>query len=119
PNTAGRPTMSSLVSSVGQLGLALFLVVMNGVFVTAEYAFTRLDASKVETLLDENRRFAPIVAEGFENLDDYLAVTQLGITIASLALGWVGEPAVATLTEPILGTVVTGTAAHAASSILG
>lgn len=111
--------MSSLVSSVGQLGLALFLVVMNGVFVTAEYAFTRLDASKVETLLDENRRFASIVAEGFENLDDYLAVTQLGITIASLALGWVGEPAVATLTEPILGTVVTGTAAHAASSVLG
>ena len=111
--------MVDAVVAAGRLLFALFLVAMNGVFVIAEYAFTRLTAAKVNTLVEENRRFASIVEEGFENLDDYLAVTQLGITIASLALGWVGEPAVAVVIEPVVGSLVPEVAIGAISSVLG
>ncbi|EMA44559.1 Magnesium and cobalt efflux protein corC [Halococcus morrhuae DSM 1307] len=111
--------MVDAVAAAGRLLFALFLVVMNGVFVVAEYAFTRLTAAKVNTLVEENRRFASIVEEGFENLDDYLAVTQLGITIASLALGWVGEPAVAVVIEPVVGSLVPEVAVAAISSVIG
>src|SRR5699024_12682452 len=98
--------MVDAVAAAGRLLFALFLVVMNGVFVIAEYAFTRLTAAKVNTLVEENRRFASIVEEGLENLEDYLAVTQLGSTIASLALGWVGEPAGTVVVELAVGSTV-------------
>ncbi|MCL7417641.1 MAG: hemolysin family protein [Halalkalicoccus sp.] len=94
------------VFSVGGLLLALFLVALNGFFVAAEFAFVRIRSTTVETLLEEGRAGAGTLANAIDSLDDYLAVTQLGITISSLGLGWVGEPAVAALIEPVLESVL-------------
>lgn len=98
--------MVNLVLSAGQLLLALFLVVLNGFFVASEFAFVRVRSTSVEQLAADGRAGSETLQNVMENLDDYLAVTQLGITIASLGLGWVGEPAVAALLEPVLEGVV-------------
>jgi CBS domain containing-hemolysin-like protein len=95
-----------VVFSVGRLLVALFLVVLNGFFVASEFAFVRVRSTSVEQLLAEGKAGAEILDDVMTNLDDYLAVTQLGITIASLGLGWAGEPAVASLIEPVLGAVL-------------
>jgi len=111
--------MAEFALSVARIGLALFLVVLNGFFVAAEFAFVRLRSASVETLVREGRRSASAVQEATENLDDYLAVSQLGITISSLGLGWVGEPAVAVLVEPLLAPVLPSSLLHAVTVALG
>lgn len=98
--------MTEHLFSAARIGLALFLVALNGFFVAAEFALVRLRSASVETLVKEGRRSAGVVKEATDNLDDYLAVSQLGITISSLGLGWVGEPAVAVVVEPILAPIV-------------
>lgn len=98
--------MVNLALSAGQLLLALFLVVLNGFFVASEFAFVRVRSTSVEQLAADGRAGSETLQNVMANLDDYLAVTQLGITIASLGLGWVGEPAVAALLEPVLEGVV-------------
>ncbi|WP_122089081.1 hemolysin family protein [Halalkalicoccus subterraneus] len=92
--------------SVGGLLLALVLVVLNGFFVASEFAFVRIRSTAVDQLVEEGRAGGDTLAEVIDSLDDYLATTQLGITIASLGLGWVGEPAVAALIEPVLESVL-------------
>ena len=94
--------MESIVISGLQLFAALVLVALNGLFVAAEFAFVKIRTSKVEEMVREGKASAGIVREAIENLDGYLAVCQLGITIASLGLGALGEPAIATLIEPLL-----------------
>lgn len=111
--------MPTTALSAARIGLALFLVFLNGFFVAAEFAFVRLRAASVETLVQEGRRTAPVVREATENLDDYLAVSQLGITISSLGLGWVGEPAVAVLVEPLLAPVLPSSLLHAVTVAIG
>ncbi|MDL5362510.1 hemolysin family protein [Halalkalicoccus sp. NIPERK01] len=98
--------MVDVLFSVGGLLLALFLVVLNGFFVASEFAFVRIRSTAVDRLVGEGRAGAETLAEAVDSLDDYLAVTQLGITISSLGLGWVGEPAVAALIEPVLESVL-------------
>jgi CBS domain containing-hemolysin-like protein len=93
-----------ILTSGLELFVALFLVVLNGLFVAAEFAFTKLRASRVETMVQEGQTSAELVREAVGNLDAYLAVCQVGITIASLGLGALGEPAVAALIEPVLGS---------------
>ena len=80
---------------------ALFLVVLNGLFVAVEFAFVKIRATQVERLEQEGMAAAGLVRMTTEKLDSYLAVCQVGITISSLGLGWLGEPAVATLIEPL------------------
>lgn len=111
--------MADLVFSAARIGLALFLVALNGFFVAAEFAFVRLRSASVETLIREGRRTAPVVKEATENLDDYLAVSQLGITISSLGLGWVGEPAVAVIVEPVLAPILPASLLHAVTVAIG
>ena len=94
--------MESTVVSGLQLFAALLLVALNGLFVAAEFAFVKIRTSKVEQMVQEGKASAGIVKEAIGNLDGYLAVCQLGITIASLGLGALGEPAIATLIEPLL-----------------
>ena len=94
--------MVNVALSIGQLVVALLLVLLNGFFVASEFAFVRIRGTSVEQLAAEGRTGAATLQEVMTNLDDYLATTQLGITIASLGLGWVGEPAVASLIEPVL-----------------
>ncbi|WP_115863232.1 hemolysin family protein [Halorussus litoreus] len=111
--------MVDVALSVGQLALALVLVVLNGFFVAAEFAYVRIRSTSVESLVEEGRSGAGLLQDAMENLDDYLAVTQLGITIASLGLGWVGEPAVASLVEPVLGSVLPSGLVHFVAFAIG
>ncbi len=82
--------------------IAIFLVLLNGFFVAAEFALVKVRLSQIEQLVTEGRMFAKTARWLAERLDASLSACQLGITMASLALGWVGEPAFAHLIEPLL-----------------
>jgi CBS domain containing-hemolysin-like protein len=77
------------------------LVLANGFFVAAEFALVGMRRSRVEQLLAEGHPRAKALQRAVSSLDAYLAATQLGITISSLGLGWVGEPALSVLIEPL------------------
>ena len=112
--------MESIAVSGLLLFAALVLVALNGLFVAAEFAFVKIRASKVEEMVREGKASAGIVREAIENLDGYLAVCQLGITIASLGLGALGEPAIATLIEPLLEPLgVSEGTLHAVAFLVG
>ena len=87
------------------LFLALVLVALNGFFVAAEFALVRVRDSRITQLEQEGSARAGVVRGVLRDLDSYLSVCQVGITMASLGLGWVGEPAVAHLIEPVLGAL--------------
>ena len=81
-------------------GVALIVLILaNGFFVAAEFALVSLRATRVEQLLSQSRVGARAVAQLHGALDDTLSTVQFGVTVASLALGWVGEPALAPLFE--------------------
>jgi CBS domain containing-hemolysin-like protein len=74
------------------LGLILFLVILNGFFVASEISLVSIRKTRVEELVKKKKRSAKLVQGALQDLDRYISATQLGITIASLALGWIGEP---------------------------
>ena len=78
------------------------LVGLNGFFVASEFAIVKVRTSQLEALEASGQKKARRAIEVTENLEAYLSATQLGITLASLALGWVGEPCVAGLIRPLL-----------------
>ena len=82
--------------------IVLFLVFMNGFFVAAEFAIVKIRSSRLEMLIENGDRRAHYAKKLTDHIDAALSVTQLGITLASLGLGWVGEPAVARMIEPLL-----------------
>ncbi len=86
-------------SSISVLA-ALVLIVLNGFFVAAEFALVRVRESRIVQLEQEGSARAGVVHGVLRDLDTYLSVCQVGITVASLALGWVGEPAVSALIAP-------------------
>ena len=79
----------------------LGLVVLNGFFVATEFALVSVRRSRVEEIADSGRFGARQLQKALKNLDHYIAGTQVGITLASLALGWIGEPAIARTIEPL------------------
>jgi CBS domain containing-hemolysin-like protein len=88
------------------LVLVFVLVLLNGFFVAAEFALVKVRQSRIQQLLNEGSGKAKYAMTVTSQLDTYLSATQLGITLASLGLGWVGEPAVSTLIiEPLLHTL--------------
>ena len=93
------------LSSFFNLFLALVLVGLNGFFVAAEFALVRVRESRIVQLEQEGSARASVVRGALRDLDGYLSVCQVGITVASLGLGWVGEPAVSHLIAPLLETV--------------
>lgn len=104
-----------------QLFIVLGLVVLNGFFVASEFAIVKVRSSQLEALEASGDKKARRAIEVTENLDAYLSATQLGITLASLALGWVGEPFLAGLvglllaklsitSEPLARTLTVGIA---------
>jgi CBS domain containing-hemolysin-like protein len=109
----------NLVASVGRVLAALFLVALNGFFVASEFAFVRVRSTAVDQLVEEGQAGAATLQEALGKLDDYLAATQLGITVASLGLGWIGEPAVAALIEPLLGAVLPPGTTHLVAVAVG
>jgi CBS domain containing-hemolysin-like protein len=88
----------------------LLLVFGNGFFVAAEFALVAVRKSRIEQLVAEKKYGAAAVLRAIQNLDLYLAATQFGITITSLALGWIGEPALAHLIEPAFSFLPTNLA---------
>ncbi len=80
--------------------IALFCVFLNGFFVAAEFAMVKIRATRLETLQEKGGVLAKWAYIIVQNLNDYLSAAQLGITLASLGLGWLGEPAFAKLIEP-------------------
>lgn len=85
-----------------EIGIAIFLVALNGFFVAAEFSLVKVRGSQIEELVKQDRPFSKTAMWLVERLEDSLSACQLGITMASLALGWVGEPAFARLLEPVL-----------------
>ncbi|MZQ84957.1 DUF21 domain-containing protein [Paenibacillus sp. 5J-6] len=79
------------------LVLVIILVLLNGFFVAAEFALVKVRHSRIQQLLNEGSSKAKYASKVTSELDTYLSATQLGITLASLGLGWVGEPAVSEL----------------------
>jgi len=92
------------------LVLLLLLIAVNGVFVAAEFALVRSRRSRLEQLAGEGARGASTVLEELDRIDEYLSACQLGITMASIGIGFLGEPAVAELIEPIFGGLSHGVA---------
>ena len=77
------------------------LVLLNGFFVAAEFAIVKVRGTRIAELAGEGRRHAKVAQHLVGHLDAYLSATQLGITMASLGLGWVGEPALAHILAPL------------------
>lgn len=75
--------------------LAILLLILNGFFVAAEFALVRVRSTQIDLHVAEGSRSAKLVSRIINNVDPYLSAAQLGITLASLGLGWIGEPAVA------------------------
>jgi CBS domain containing-hemolysin-like protein len=88
------------------LVLLVLLVFVNGFFVAAEFALVRSRRSQMEKLAEEGSRGAAQALEGLDSIDEYLSAAQVGITLTSIGLGFLGEPAVAKLLEPAFGGLV-------------
>ncbi|MCS6874983.1 MAG: hemolysin family protein [Pyrinomonadaceae bacterium] len=89
--------------SIVNLLLVVLLVFANAFFVASEFALVAVRRSRIETLANSGNRSAQRLLEILSRLNEYVSATQLGITLASLGLGWIGEPAVARLLEyPLL-----------------
>ncbi|WP_198304541.1 hemolysin family protein [Arcobacter vandammei] len=79
--------------------VALLLVFLNGFFVLSEFAIVKVRKTKLEEFVKQGKKSASLALKMSNSLDTYLSATQLGITFSSLALGWIGEPALAKLIE--------------------
>lgn len=88
-------------SDIFKLFLALFLVILNGYFVAAEFSIVKVRYSQIQLKAAEGNSMAKQAEHIIKHLDEYLSATQLGITLASLALGWVGESAMHHVIENI------------------
>ncbi|UOQ72229.1 CNNM domain-containing protein [Hymenobacter cellulosilyticus] len=82
--------------------LTFLLVLINGFFVAAEFAFVKVRLSQIEIKAQGGNRLAKLVESMLHDLNYYLSATQLGITLASLALGWIGESVVAEVVMAII-----------------
>ena len=98
----------------------MFLVLLNGFFVASEFAIVKVRASQLDALVEEGHAKAKFARHVHAHLDAYLSATQLGITLASLALGWVGEPFLAKMLEPffVLAGVTSAAIIHGSSFAL-
>jgi len=87
---------------VFKLCAIFFLVLLNGFFVASEFAIVKVRGSQLEALIDDGNKRAKLARHVTSHLDAYLSATQLGITLASLGLGFLGEPFLAQIINPVL-----------------
>ncbi len=118
-SASGTEPASSLDPWTG-LFLGLVLIGLNGFFVAAEFGLAKLRPTQLEPRVKRRERRALLVDHMLRHLDAYLSASQLGITLASIALGWVGEPAFSWLLRPLLERLpgVTDAFVHSASLTL-
>ena len=103
---AAAPVPETAITPGWGMFLGILLVFLNGFFVAAEFALVKVRPTQIEPLAAEGQRRAKLVRHMIRHLDAYLSATQLGITLASLALGWIGEPAFAWIIHPLIAPVV-------------
>jgi CBS domain containing-hemolysin-like protein len=97
-----------MFSIQAQLTLTVVLLLANAFFVAAEFAIVKVRGARIDDLARRGSPLANVTQKVIHNLDASLAAAQLGVTFASLGLGWVGEPAVAQVLEPMLSLVGLG-----------
>ena len=107
----------SLASTLWRLGGLLALVFANGFFVAAEFSIVTVRKTRVDQLIAEGHHSARALRRAVSNPDPFIAATQLGITMASIGLGWVGEPVLASLILPALSSLPVAIADATAHSI--
>src|SRR3954447_13876245 len=96
--------------SVLLLVLLLLLIAVNGFFVAAEFALVRARRGKMEQLAEEGQTGAEAVVEQLDHIEESLSACQIGVTIASIGIGFLGEPSLAKLLEPAFGGLSHGVA---------
>ena len=106
------------MSSVLLLILVFVLVLVNGFFVAAEFAIVRSRRSRIEQLANEGDKRAARALGQMDRIDEYVATSQVGITLASIGIGFLGEPAIASLIEPVIEGVIGEGLAFAISFVL-
>src|SRR5215213_1304197 len=97
-----KTTETTMTATIINVILALLLLAANAFFVAAEFALVKARGFSINVMAEQNRFAARLVQKMLGNIEAYLACCQLGITMASLGLGWVGEPTVSALLEPVL-----------------
>ncbi|WP_339293124.1 hemolysin family protein [Paenibacillus sp. FSL W8-0187] len=111
--------MSDPLPSLISLTLVLILVLLNGFFVSAELAFVKVKSSRIDALVEEGHRRAKFAQNILKNLDGYISACQLGITIVSIGLGWIGERTISAMITPWFNDIGwSNTAVHAMSLVL-
>ena len=93
---------STIGGDLLRLVAVVFLVLMNGFFVAAEFALVSVRGTRIKELVAKGNLAAKWAAKALEHPDQVIAATQLGITLASLGLGWIGEPALSHLLQPLI-----------------
>ena len=118
---AGGETELTIAGISWRLGAVMVLVFLNGFFVAAEFALVGSRRSRIDHMVEEGSGSAKIVAHALDELDRYISGTQLGITLASLSLGWIGEPALASMIDRglvALGLPHSPAVAHSGAAII-
>ena len=100
----------SITGLILQLLAVLLLVAINGFFVAAEFALVKIRDTQLTPLIAKGNRRAQVARRVIRNLDSSLSACQLGITLASIALGWIGEPIFSTLLGPLMNSLGIGSA---------
>jgi CBS domain containing-hemolysin-like protein len=95
-------TIEEIISIFWRLLSVIVLVALNGFFVAAEFAIVKIRDTQLQPLINRRHRRAKMAGRIVKNLDASLSATQLGITLSSLGLGWIGEPVFAALLEPVM-----------------
>ncbi len=96
----------------------VFLLFVNGFFVAAEFAIVKSRRSRMEQVAKEGDRRGVIALDQLDRVDEYVATSQVGITLASIGIGFLGEPAVADLIEPLLGGLLGETGTHVVAFVI-
>ena len=112
----------SVTVATSSMLAVLGLVAINGFFVAAEFSLVAARRSKLDEMISKGDRGAKVVQGALKEIDRYIAGTQLGITIASLALGWIGEPVLAHLFDQafrFIGLNPSATATHSSTTPTG
>src|SRR5258705_4225291 len=107
----------SLAATLWRLAALLALVLANGFFVAAEFSIVTVGKTRIDQLIAEGHRGARAVRRAVSNPDPFIAATQLGITMASIGLGWIGEPALAAMVQPAIAFLPIGIAEATAHTI--
>jgi CBS domain containing-hemolysin-like protein len=95
--------MDAVIIIVLKIVAVAVLVMLNGFFVAAEFALVKIRDTQLTPLIEQGRRTAKVARLIVQRLDSFLSAAQLGITLASLGLGWIGEPVFSALLHPVFG----------------